>query len=68
MGVLRKWPYINSSTNGTPEPHFPKQVAANPAFTPAPLPVSVDYLRREGLSDPFVEYMRQWKGFVAEAA
>lgn len=47
---------------------FPRQVEANPAFTPAPLPVSVDHLRREGLSDVFVDYMRQWKGFVAEAA
>ena len=47
---------------------FPRQVAANPAFTPAPLPVSVDYLHREGLSAAFVDYMRQWKGFVAEAA
>ncbi len=47
---------------------FPRQVQADPAFTPTPLPVSVEHLHREGLSDPFVGYMRQWKGFVAEAA
>ena len=47
---------------------FPQQVEANPAFTPEPLPVSVEYLHREGLSDAFVGYMRAWKGFVAEAA
>lgn len=47
---------------------FPQQVAANPAFTPAPLPVSPDHLRSEGLGPAFLNYMRTWKGFVAEAA
>ncbi len=47
---------------------FPQQVAANPAFTPAPLPVSPDHLRAEGLGPAFLNYMRTWKGFVAEAA
>ncbi len=47
---------------------FPEQVAANAGFTPAPLPVSVEHLHREGLGDAFVGYMRAWKGFVAEAA
>jgi 2,4-dienoyl-CoA reductase-like NADH-dependent reductase (Old Yellow Enzyme family) len=46
---------------------FPKQVAANPAFTPTPLPVPPDYLRAEGLGEAFVGYMRTWKGFVADA-
>jgi 2,4-dienoyl-CoA reductase-like NADH-dependent reductase (Old Yellow Enzyme family) len=47
---------------------FPKRVQANPDFTPIPLPASVAHLRREGLSDAFVGYMRAWKGFVEEAA
>jgi 2,4-dienoyl-CoA reductase-like NADH-dependent reductase (Old Yellow Enzyme family) len=47
---------------------FPKQVEANPDFTPIPLPASVAHLKNEGLSAPFVEYMRAWKGFVEEAA
>ena len=47
---------------------FPKKVAANPAFTPTPNPVTPEYLRAEGLSDAFVTYMRAWKGFVTEAA
>jgi 2,4-dienoyl-CoA reductase-like NADH-dependent reductase (Old Yellow Enzyme family) len=47
---------------------FPKQIADDPGFTPHPTPVTVDYLRREGLGDAFVAYMRTWKGFVAEAA
>ncbi len=47
---------------------FPRLVASNPAFEPTPLPVTADYLCAEGLSPPFVQYMRNWKGFVAEAA
>lgn len=47
---------------------FPKRVAADPRFTPTPLPVSPKYLNDEGLSDVFVHYMRNWKGFVTEAA
>jgi 2,4-dienoyl-CoA reductase-like NADH-dependent reductase (Old Yellow Enzyme family) len=47
---------------------FPKRVAANADFTPISLPVSADHLRSEGLGEPFVNYMRTWKGFVAEAA
>ncbi|MBI1250799.1 MAG: NADH:flavin oxidoreductase [Alphaproteobacteria bacterium] len=47
---------------------FPERVRADAAFTPIPLPVSPDYLRDEGLGPPFVQYMRNWKGFVADAA
>jgi len=47
---------------------FPKQVQANPDFTPIPLPAPVAHLKNEGLSAPFVDYMRAWKGFVEEAA
>jgi hypothetical protein len=30
------------------------------------VPVSAATLHEEGLSDAFVTYMRNWKGFVAE--
>ncbi|MBI1338840.1 NADH:flavin oxidoreductase [bacterium] len=46
---------------------FPLQVRADAHFTPTPLPASVAHLKREGLGDAFVSYMRTWKGFVAEA-
>lgn len=45
---------------------FPQRCEADPDFTPTALPVSAAYLRKEGLSRVFVEYMRRWKGFVAE--
>ena len=43
---------------------FPKRVIANPDFTSITTPVSKAYLRNEGLSDIFVEYMKRWDGFV----
>ena len=43
---------------------FPARIAADPAFTPTALPVSVEYLKGEGLSPTFIKYMRNWPGFV----
>jgi 2,4-dienoyl-CoA reductase-like NADH-dependent reductase (Old Yellow Enzyme family) len=45
---------------------YPRHYAADRDFTPISLPVTRDYLAREGLSPKFVEYMNQWKGFVAQ--
>jgi len=47
---------------------FPRRVRADPAFRTAPLPVSIAHLAAEGLSPTFIDYMRNWKGFVEEAA
>lgn len=47
---------------------FPQRAAAEAAFAAAPTPVSEAYLRAEGLGPAFVDYMRTWKGFVADAA
>jgi 2,4-dienoyl-CoA reductase-like NADH-dependent reductase (Old Yellow Enzyme family) len=44
---------------------FPEQCRDDPFFEPVELPVTADYLRSEGLSDPFIEYMKNWEGFVA---
>jgi hypothetical protein len=38
---------------------------ANSDFIPAKNPVSVDYLRAEGLGEAFITYMSGWKGFVS---
>jgi 2,4-dienoyl-CoA reductase-like NADH-dependent reductase (Old Yellow Enzyme family) len=46
---------------------FPEQVRADPDFAPAPLPVSREHLRREGLGEAFIAYMSGWAGFVAPA-
>jgi 2,4-dienoyl-CoA reductase-like NADH-dependent reductase (Old Yellow Enzyme family) len=43
---------------------FPELVRNQSDFEPVSLPVSVDYLRREGLGERFIEYMGRWPGFV----
>jgi 2,4-dienoyl-CoA reductase-like NADH-dependent reductase (Old Yellow Enzyme family) len=45
---------------------FPKLFAADPDLLPVPLPVTRQYLANEGLSPVFIDYMNQWKGFVAQ--
>lgn len=45
---------------------FPRRVEAEPEFRCRSLPVSVEDLHREGLGPAFVEYMRRWRGFVAD--
>jgi len=46
---------------------FPARVRSDPAFESIALPVTPAYLADEGLSPAFVQYMGNWKGFVAAA-
>ena len=43
---------------------FPHRVIENPNFEPESLPVSKSYLKKEGLSNSFIEYMNRWPNFV----
>jgi len=45
---------------------FPRMMRDNPDFAMRELPVPARTLRDEGLSDTFVGYMRNWKGFVTD--
>jgi 2,4-dienoyl-CoA reductase-like NADH-dependent reductase (Old Yellow Enzyme family) len=45
---------------------YPRRYAADLDFMPVATPVTRDYLAGEGLSPVFVQYMNNWKGFVAE--
>ncbi len=45
---------------------YPQKVAADPDFTPVPLPVTREHLQAEGLGPAFVDYMNTWKGFVVQ--
>jgi 2,4-dienoyl-CoA reductase-like NADH-dependent reductase (Old Yellow Enzyme family) len=47
---------------------FPKRVKADENYQSPQLPVTVQHLRDEGLSQAFITYMSGWKGFVAEEA
>ena len=43
---------------------FPTKVMNDANFESISLPVSEEYLQSQGLSEKFVNYMRNWKGFV----
>ena len=45
---------------------WPHKAKADPGFTPVALPVTRAHLRAEGLSAPFIAYMNNWPGFVAQ--
>ena len=45
---------------------FPERMRADPEFAMRALPVSADELRAEGLGERFIDYMRGWRGFVAD--
>ena len=45
---------------------FPELCRSDPDFRPHGLPVSRAYLRHEGLSSRFIDYMSSWEGFVAD--
>ena len=44
--------------------NFPELVRQRADFCPVKLPVSVEYLKKEGLSERFIHYMKRWPGFV----
>jgi len=45
---------------------FPLRYQQDPAFSPIKIPVARQHLVTEGLSDNFIAYMGNWKGFVAD--
>ena len=44
---------------------WPLRALADPAFEPTALPVTADYLVREGVGARFIRYLRTFEGFVA---
>jgi len=45
---------------------FPERVRRDPHYQSPALPVTRQHLLDEGLSPPFVQYMNNWPGFVAQ--
>ena len=56
--------FVGIGRSGILHHDFPKRVISNPTFEPVSNPVSPVYLRAEGLSDIFIDYMRKWPEFV----
>jgi 2,4-dienoyl-CoA reductase-like NADH-dependent reductase (Old Yellow Enzyme family) len=46
------------------DPSFPENASRDGKHSAPALPVTADWLRRSGLSEPFINYMRTWSGFV----
>ena len=44
---------------------FPHQLLQDPDYVAPDLPVTAGYLTHQGLSQDFINYMRNWEGFVA---
>ena len=45
---------------------FPERMRDDPDFSPVTIPVTRRYLENEGLSAPFIKYINNWKGFIAD--
>ena len=45
---------------------FPVKIMENPNFNPIDLPAPKSHLRKEGLSEKFIDYLKFFKGFVEE--
>lgn len=58
--------FVSIGRSGILHHDFPLRVMDNPIFEPVSLPVSEEYLKREGLGKNFLTYMRRWDGFVKE--
>ncbi|WP_191859254.1 NADH:flavin oxidoreductase [Hanstruepera ponticola] len=58
--------FVTIGRSGILHHDFPKRVMKNSDFKPINNPVSEAYLKSEGLSDTFIDYMRRWDGFVEE--
>ena len=58
--------FVSIGRSGVLHHNFPDLVIDDHGFTPIANPVTKAYLRSEGLSDTFVEYMGKWPGFVEE--
>ena len=48
------------------DPSFPENANTDADYSAPALPVTADWLRRSGLSEPFINYMRTWNGFVVD--
>ncbi|MCP4884830.1 MAG: NADH:flavin oxidoreductase [Flavobacteriales bacterium] len=56
--------FVTIGRSGILHHDFPIKVMENPDFIPVKTPVSEEHLRKEGLSDTFITYMKRWPNFV----
>ncbi len=56
--------FVTIGTSAILHHNFPKLVMENPIFTPTEIPVTEEYLKKEGLGIKFIEYLKKWPDFV----
>lgn len=56
--------FVSIGTSAILHHNFPKLVIDNPNFTPIKTPVSETLLKKEGLSEKFIKYLKRWDNFV----
>ena len=56
--------FVSIGTSAILHHNFPKLVIENPAFNPIAIPVSEEYLKKEGLGEKFIAYLKRRPGFV----
>ncbi len=57
--------FVTVGRSGILHHDFPIKVMNDNNFETISLPVTSEYLRNQGLSEKFIKYMSNWKGFVA---
>ena len=58
--------FVSIGTSAILHHNFPRLVIDNPEFEPINIPVSEEYLKKEGLSDTFIKYLKRWPDFIKE--
>jgi 2,4-dienoyl-CoA reductase-like NADH-dependent reductase (Old Yellow Enzyme family) len=59
--------FVSIGKAGILHHNFPKKVMNDSSFEMQTLPVSRQYLEKEGLGNKFIDYMSRWEGFVASS-
>jgi len=56
--------FVSIGTSAILHHNFPKLVIEDPGFSPIAIPVSEAHLKKEGLGEKFVMYLKRWPDFV----
>ena len=56
--------FVSIGTSAILHHDFPKQVIQDPTFNPIAIPVSKAHLKKEGLGENFIAYLKRWPDFI----
>lgn len=56
--------FVSIGTSAILHHNFPKLVIEDPTFNPVAVPVSEEHLKKEGLGEKFITYLKRWPDFV----